>query len=234
MQKIYIFDSALRDGAQAKGISYSLEDKLHMLKVLDKAGMDYIEAGNPASNPKEKAFFQACSKIKLKNAKLTAFGSTRRKNIQAKDDAGVQALMSANTPVVAIFGKTWDLHVTEVLGTTLDENLNMVTDTVAFFKSQGKEVIFDAEHFFDGYKANRTYALDVLKAACDGGADVVVLCDTNGGAMVHEVREAVDASKNVVNVMLGIHCHNDAELAVANTLVAVECGVRHVQGTYLG
>ena len=195
MQKIQLFDSALRDGAQAKGISYSLEDKLHMLKVLDDAGMDYIEAGNPASNPKEKAFFVEAAKVKLKNAKLTAFGSTRYKNIDVKEDAGVKALMSANTPVVAIFGKTWDLHVTEVLKTTLEENLDMVRETVAYFKKQGKEVVFDAEHFFDGYKANKTYAMDVLKAACVGGADVVVLCDTNGGAMVHEVKEAVKAKE---------------------------------------
>lgn len=234
MQKVYIFDSALRDGAQAKGIAYSLEDKLNILKLLDDAGMDYIEAGNPASNPKERAFFEKASMIKLKNAKLTAFGSTRRKNAHPEDDMGVQALLSANTPVVAIFGKTWDLHVTEVLCTTLEENLNMVRDTIAYFKSKGKEVVFDAEHFFDGYKANKEYALKVLKAASAGGADVVVLCDTNGGTMVSEVEEAVTASLEVVDVCLGIHCHNDAELAVANSLAAVRCGARHVQGTFLG
>lgn len=232
--KIYIFDSALRDGAQAKGISYSIEDKLHMLKILDKVGVDYIEAGYPGSNAKEINFFKKASKIKLKNAVLTAFGSTRRKDIKTEDDIGSQALLSANTPAVAIFGKSWDLHVTDVLRTTLEENLNMVRDTVSFFKSHDKEVIFDAEHFFDGYKANKSYALEVLKAACDGGADVIVLCDTNGGAMISEVKEAVEASMEIVDVMLGIHCHNDAELAVANTLVAVECGVRHVQGTFLG
>ncbi len=234
MEKIYIFDSALRDGAQSKGISYSLEDKLHLLKILDDVGVDYIEAGNPASNPKERAFFERAAEIKLKNAKLTAFGSTRRKNIKAKDDLGVNALLSAKTPVVAIFGKTWDLHVTKVLNTTLEENLNMVCDTIKFFKSNGKEVVFDAEHFFDGYKANEQYALDVLKAACKSGADVIVLCDTNGGAMVNEIKQAVIKSLEVVDVMLGIHCHNDAELAVANTLAAVECGAKHVQGTLLG
>jgi len=234
MQKIQIFDSALRDGAQAKGISYSLEDKLHMLKVLDEAGMDYIEAGNPASNPKERDFFEKASEIEIKNAKLTAFGSTRYKNTQVNEDVGVKALMSANTPCVAIFGKAWDLHVTDVLRTTLEENIDMVRDTLRYFKDSGKEVIFDAEHFFDGYKANKAYALDVIKAAQDGGADVIVLCDTNGGAMVNEVQEAVKASLEAVDVMIGIHCHNDAELAVANTLIAVECGARHVQGTILG
>jgi 2-isopropylmalate synthase len=233
--KIYIFDSALRDGAQAKGISYSLEDKLHMLKVLDEAGVDYIEAGNPASNPKERAFFEQASKVTLENAKLVAFGSTRYKNTDVKEDAGVAALMSANTPCVAIFGKSWDLHVTDVLGTTLDENIAMVRDTLRYFKDQGKEVIFDAEHFFDGYKANKEYALAVLKAACEGGADVLALCDTNGGTMVYEVEEAVNTVMDMVDgVMVGIHCHNDAELAVANTLAAVKCGARHVQGTFLG
>ncbi len=234
MQKVYIFDSALRDGAQAKGISYSLEDKLHMLRVLDEAGVDYIEAGNPASNPKERAFFEEAKKVSLKNAMLTAFGSTRYKDTNVKEDAGVKALLSADTPCVAIFGKAWDLHVTDVLGTTLEENLAMVRETLRYFKDQGKEVVFDAEHFFDGYKANKAYALDVLKAACEGGADVVVLCDTNGGTMVHEVEESVTAAMEVVNVMLGIHCHNDAELAVANSLAAVRCGARHVQGTFLG
>ncbi len=234
MQKVYIFDSALRDGAQAKGISYSLEDKIHMLKLLDEAGVDYIEAGNPASNPKERAFFDEAKKVKLKNAKLTAFGSTRYKDTDVKEDAGVSALLSADTPCVAIFGKAWDLHVTDVLGTTLIENLNMVRDTIRYFKEQGKEVIFDAEHFFDGYKANKEYALEVLKAASDGGADCLVLCDTNGGTMVYEVQEAVEQVMKTTEVMIGIHCHNDAELAVANTLAAVKCGVRHVQGTILG
>ncbi len=232
--KVYVFDSTLRDGAQAKGISYSLSDKIHMLRLLDSIGMDYIEAGNPASNPKEREFFEKARDIKLQYAKLTAFGSTRRKNCEAAEDPGVQALLSAGTDVVAIFGKSWDLHVTEVLQTELSENLNMVRDTVAFFKKQGKEVIFDAEHFFDGYKNNPSYAVEVLKAAEEGGADCLVLCDTNGGALTHEVEEIVGYIKENTNTAVGIHAHNDSELAVANSLIAVKNGACHVQGTFIG
>lgn len=233
-RKIEIFDSSLRDGAQARGINYSLSDKLHMLVLLDSLGVDYIEAGNPASNPKERQFFEEAVKIELKHAKLVAFGSTRRKNADVTTDAGVAALMGANTQAVAVFGKAWDLHATEVLGTTLEENLSMIYDTLYFLKESGREVIFDAEHFFDGYKANAGYALEVLKTACRAGADTIVLCETNGGAMPHEFEEAVKASLAVVDKKLGVHVHNDTELAVANSITGVRLGACHVQGTLLG
>ncbi len=233
-KKVEIFDSTLRDGAQARGINYSLSDKIHMLKLLDSLGVDYIEAGNPASNPKERQFFEEAVKVELAHARLVAFGSTRRKNADAATDAGVKALMDAETQAVAVFGKAWDLHATEVIGTTLEENLNMIYDTLRFLKDSGKEVIFDAEHFFDGYKANPVYALEVLKTACRADADVIVLCDTNGGTMPHEMQAAVKASLEVVDKKLGIHAHNDTELAVANSIMAVQLGVCHVQGTLLG
>ena len=232
--KVDIFDSTLRDGAQARGINYSLSDKLHMLKLLDGLGVDYIEAGNPASNPKERQFFEEAGKLELKNARLVAFGSTRRKDTRVEEDAGVKALTDAGTGAVAVFGKAWDLHALEVLGTTLEENLSMIYDTLRFLKETGREVIFDAEHFFDGYKANPGYALEVLKSAAKAGADVLVLCDTNGGTMPHELAEAVKASLEAVDTKLGIHAHNDTELAVANSVTAVTLGVRHVQGTLLG
>ena len=232
-RKIEIFDSTLRDGAQARGISYSLHDKLQMLTLLDRLGVDYIEAGNPASNPKERQFFEEAVTLPLR-ATLVAFGSTRRKDTPTSEDAGVAALLSANTAAVAIFGKAWDLHATEVLCTTLEENLAMIRDTIAYMKAQGREVIFDAEHFFDGYAANPEYALAVLRTADEAGADTVVLCDTNGGTMPRTLEVAVKASLNTVKTKLGIHTHNDSELAVANTLLAVEAGACHVQGTLLG
>ncbi len=233
-RKIEIFDSTLRDGAQARGINYSLSDKLQMLRLLDSLGVDYIEAGNPASNPKERQFFEEAVKVGLKNAKHVAFGSTRRKNTPVKDDLGVKALMDAGTDTVAVFGKAWDLHATEVIGTTLEENLCMIFDTLKYLKDSGKEVIFDAEHFFDGYKANPSYAVEVLKTACRAGADTIVLCDTNGGTMPDDIGEAVRASLEAVDRKLGIHAHNDADLAVANSLKAVSLGACHVQGTLLG
>ncbi|MGI5849537.1 MAG: citramalate synthase [Christensenellales bacterium] len=233
-KRIEIFDSTLRDGSQARGINYSLSDKTYMLKLLDGLGIGYIEAGNPASNPKERLFFEEASKITLSNAKLVAFGSTRRKDTDVENDAGVQALKDANTGVVAIFGKAWDLHVTEVINTTLDENLYMIYDTVKYLKDCGRRVVFDAEHFFDGFRANSVYALEVLNAACRGGADTVVLCDTNGGTMPKELETAVNASLKAVDVDLGIHIHNDTELAVANSIFAIQLGATHVQGTLLG
>ncbi len=233
-RKVDIFDSSLRDGAQARGINYSLSDKLQMLALLDSLGVDYIEAGNPASNPKERQFFEEAVKVKLNHARLVAFGSTRRKNTPVETDLGVKALMDAGTDVVAVFGKAWDLHATEVIGTTLEENLNMIFDTLKFLKDNGKEVIFDAEHFFDGYKANPRYAIDVLKTADRAGADVLVLCDTNGGTMPDKIKTAVQASLKAVDTRIGIHAHNDTDLAVANSLMAVQLGACHVQGTLLG
>jgi len=232
--KIEIFDSSLRDGAQARGINYSLTDKLHMLELLDGLGLDYIEAGNPASNPKERQFFKEAVKVKLKNAKLVAFGSTRRKDASVDKDAGLCALMEARTGTVAIFGKAWDLHVTDVICTTLEENLAMIFESVRYLKENGREVIFDAEHYFDGYKANPDYAIRVLKAAAEGGAEVIALCDTNGGTMPKDAQAAVQAALEAVDVKIGVHIHNDTELAVANSILAVQLGARHVQGTLLG
>jgi len=233
-EKIWVFDSTLRDGAQARGITFSMSDRMNMMRLLDEIGVDYIEAGNPASNPKERAFFEQVNQSELKNAKLTAFGSTRRKSMKAEDDPGVQWTLAANTDAVAIFGKSWDLHVTHVLNAELEQNLEMIYDTVKFFKDKGKEVIYDAEHFFDGYKANQEYALKALQAAVDAGADSLVLCETNGGALPTLVQSATQKVCDSFDVMCGIHTHNDGELAVANTLLAVEAGARQVQGTFLG
>lgn len=234
MKELKIFDSTLRDGAQAKGISFSIDDKLKLVKILDNLGIKYIESGNPGSNPKDIEFFERIKDIKLSNAKLTAFGSTRRKNIEIENDSNVMALLSANTPAVAIFGKSWDLHVTQVIKTTLEENLNMIRDTIEFFKKNGKEVIFDAEHFIDGYKANSDYAMKTIEAALEGGADCIVLCDTNGGAFPDEIADIVDDVKKITDVELGIHCHDDGGMAVANSIIAVEKGITQVQGTFLG
>ncbi len=187
LHSVAIFDSTLRDGAQGEGISFSVEDKLKIVKALDELGVAYIEAGNPGSNIKDLEFFKKVQNIELKTAKLTAFGSTRRKGVSVDEDANVQALLTAKTPSVAIFGKSWDFHVTDIIRTTLEENLVMIEDTIRFFKENGKEVIFDAEHFYDGYKANPEYALKALEAAAKGGADCLVLCDTNGGCFPDEV-----------------------------------------------
>jgi len=231
---IDIFDSTLRDGAQAEGISFSVEDKLKIVKALDDLGIAYIEAGNPGSNPKDIEFFERMKTITLKSAKLTAFGSTRRKNISVEEDKNVQPLLDAGTPVVTIFGKAWDFHVTEIIRTTLEENERMVLETLSFFKKMGKEVIFDAEHFFDGYIANPEYAFRVLKAAVEGGADCLVLCDTNGGCFPNTVYEVVKKVRETFKIKIGIHAHDDCGMAVANSIMAVEAGAEHVQGTYIG
>ena len=233
-KKVAIFDSSLRDGAQAEGISFSVEDKLKLLQVLDDHGIDYIEAGNPGSNPKDLEFFARASSVRLKHAKLAAFGSTRRRDIKVDQDSNVQSLLLADTPVIVIFGKSWDFHVTEIIRTTLDENLAMIRETLAFFKAQGKEVIYDAEHFFDGYKNNPEYAVKTLQAAAEGGADALVLCDTNGGTFPSELGVIVGKMAGLFTVPLGIHAHNDCGMAVANSVAAVENGARHVQGTYIG
>jgi len=235
MKKIDIFDSTLRDGAQSEGISFSVQDKLNIVKTLDDFGVAYIEAGNPSSNPKDIEFFEKVASLKLKNAKLCAFGSTRRKNITVEQDDNVLSLLKANTEVVAIFGKCWDLHVTEILHATLEENLLLVEDTLRFFKDKNKEVVFDAEHFFDGYKANKPYAMQVLDAAVKGGADVLCLCDTNGGASPMEVYNITRlVFERFPSVKVGIHCHNDTGCAVASSLMAVEAGAVQVQGTFIG
>jgi 2-isopropylmalate synthase len=231
---IEIFDSTLRDGAQAEGICFSVADKLRIASALDSIGIGYIEAGNPGSNPKDLEFFTQARQMTFQKAKLVAFGSTRRAGISAESDENVKALMRADTEAVAIFGKSWDFHVTDVIRTELDENLEMIRDTVSYFKARGKEVIFDAEHFFDGYKANADYAMAALKAAADGGADCLVLCDTNGGAFPETVYTVTKRVFETFDTKVGIHCHDDCGMAVANSMMAVEAGAVHVQGTYLG
>ena len=235
MKRIEILDTTLRDGAQAQGVSFSVTDKLMIVRTLDEFGVRYIEAGNPFSNPKDMEFFKRAQSLELKNAKLVSFGSTRRKDVAARDDANVNALLAAGTPCVSVFGKSWDLHVREVLGVTLEENLMFVADTVRYIKENGREVIFDAEHFFDGYMANPEYTISVLRTAVESGADVICLCDTNGGMQPLPLYNIV---KRVVeefpDVRIGIHCHNDTGCAVANTLLAVEAGCIHVQGTFNG
>lgn len=234
LSKIYTFDTTLRDGSQAEGISFTVEDKLKIVERLDAIGIDYIEAGNPGSNPKDLEFFQRASKIKFTHAKLTAFGSTRRVGIDIKLDSNILSLLKANTKVVAIFGKSWDFQVTDIIRTTLDENLNMIMDTLSYLKSKGKEVIFDAEHFFDGFKNNKEYALKAIKTAAKAGADYIVLCDTNGGCMPSEIAQIVKEVKKIIVTPLGIHAHNDSGVAVANSIIAVENGVTQVQGTING
>ncbi len=232
---IEIFDSTLRDGAQGEGISFSVHDKIQILKALDEIGVVYVEAGNPGSNPKDLEFFKVAETLELKHARLCAFGSTRRRDIKVEDDVNVQSMLQANTPVAVIFGKSWDFHVTEIIRTTPRENLAMIRDTVAFFKERGKEVIFDAEHYFDGYKSNPEYALQSLDAAIEGGATTLVLCETNGGALPSQVYAATKAAAlHCPHTKIGIHTHNDSGMAVANSVQAVEAGASHVQGTFVG
>jgi 2-isopropylmalate synthase len=232
---IHLFDTTLRDGTQSEGLSLSVEDKLKIARILDGFGIHFIEGGYPGSNPKDVDFFRrARGELKLKNGKLTAFGSTRKAGSQAANDASVRALVEADTPVACIFGKSWLLHVTHVLGTTPEENLAMIADTVSFLKKSGKEVVYDAEHFFDGLRADRDYALATLRAAADAGADWITLCDTNGGSLPSFVHETVTLVKKTVPTRLGIHTHNDSDMAVANALAAVEAGCSQVQGTING
>jgi 2-isopropylmalate synthase len=234
-KQIAIYDTTLRDGTQREGISLSLADKLRITQLLDELGVAYIEGGWPGSNPKDAAYFESARSLTLKHAKIAAFGSTCRKNSEPATDPNIIALVDAQTPVVTVVGKTSMLHVTDVLQTTPDENLRMIRESLRYLKSLGKEVIYDAEHFFDGTKLDMEYALDTVRAAVEGGADVVVLCDTNGGSLPWEVARYVDMVKSTFpNVALGIHTHNDGELAVANSLAAVDAGVIQVQGTING
>lgn len=233
-KKIAIFDSTLRDGAQAEGISFSLEDKLKTVRVLDALGIEFIEAGNPFSNPRDLEFFKRTNELELAQANLVAFGSTRRKDISPEEDDNIRSLLTAGTEHIAIFGKCWDFHVTDIIRTSLEENLKMIEDTVSYLTARGKQVFFDAEHFFDGYKHNPEYAISALKAAQTGGARSLVLCDTNGGCLPQEVDAIVRAVAEVVDLPLGIHCHNDSGCAVANSMAAVQAGVSEVQGTLIG
>ncbi len=232
--KIFTYDTTLRDGTQGEDVSFSAEDKIKIAKRLDAFGIDYIEGGWPGSNPKDMEFFERARSIKFAHAKIAAFGSTRRAKNKVEDDANIRALLDAQTPVVTIFGKTWILHVKHALQITEEENLEIIADSVAYLKKNGKEVVYDAEHFFDGYKSDTVYALKTLHAAQIAGADVIVMCDTNGGTLPWEVAEIVREVKQHITAPLGIHTHNDSEVAVANSLMAIQAGCVHVQGTMNG
>jgi 2-isopropylmalate synthase len=234
MGPIRIYDTTLRDGAQREDISLSLDDKLAIARRLDEFGIHYIEGGWPGSNPKDAAFFQRVQALGLRQARVSAFGSTRRAGTACGEDRNLAALLEADTPTVTLVGKSWDYHVATVLDTTPDENLAMIRESCAFLKERGREVLFDAEHFFDGWRANADYALATLEAAVAGGADLLVLCETNGGALPWDVEEIVRRVAERLETPLGIHVHNDGGLAVANTLAAVRGGCTHVQGTING
>ncbi len=232
--RVFTFDTTLRDGTQGEAVNFTSDDKLLIAHKLDELGIDYIEGGWPGSNLKDKDFFARARELNLKHARLVAFGATRFAKRTVEDDSSIQAILEAATPVVSIFGKSWDLHVDRALGVSEEENLRMIAETVAYLKAQGREVVYDAEHFFDGYRANRDFALRTLEAAKNAGADVLVLCDTNGGTMTGALAAICADVRSHFNGMLGIHVHNDCDLAVANTLAAVEQGFAHVQGCMNG
>jgi len=232
--KIFTFDTTLRDGTQGESVSFSVDDKMLIARKLDELGIDYIEGGWPGSNPKDRDFFARSAELNLQHSKLTAFGSTRFAKNPVHEDRNVRGLIEANTPVVSIFGKSWDLHVIRALGITEEENLVLITDTVKYLKDHGREVVYDAEHFFDGYIHNTGYALKTLEAAQKAGADVLCLCDTNGGTITGRLVEIVADVRKRFDGVIGIHTHNDSDAAVANTLAAVEAGATHVQGCMNG
>lgn len=234
MNAIQIYDTTLRDGSQSEDVSFTVEDKIRIAHKLDELGVHYIEGGWPGSNPRDIDFFQKVREIKFQQAKVVAFGSTRLVQKRVEDDPSLQALIKAETEAVTIFGKTWDLHVREAISTTLEENLAMIFETVDFLKKRFDEVFYDAEHFFDGYKANPNYALKTLKEAQSAGADCLVLCDTNGGSLPSEIQTIVETVKKNLQIPIGIHTHNDSELAVANAIAAVSSGAVQVQGTING
>ena len=234
MPSVQLYDTTLRDGAQREGISFSVVDKLNITRRLDELGIHFIEGGWPGSSPKEDEFFNRAKDLSLTNSKLVAFGSTRRPKTKAEEDRNLQVLASTGVEVVTIVGKSSDLQVTQVLETTLEENLDMVSDSIEYLKAKGLIVFFDAEHFFDGFKSNPGYALQVLEVAEKAGADCLVLCDTNGGALPGKIAAAVKSAIKITSVPIGIHAHNDSELAVANTLAAVNAGASQVQGTING
>lgn len=232
--KLSVLDTTLRDGCQGVKVSYSVNDKLKIIKLLDDFGVTYIEVGNPAYSLKDEELFKELKKLSLKNSKIACFGATRHSGIKAEDDKALLSLRDSGTDVCVIFGKAWDLHVTEVLKTELSENLSMIFDSVKFLKDSGKEVIFDAEHFFDGYKVNPDYAISAIKAAADAGADTVCLCDTNGGAFPDEIKEITEKVASLLNCPVGIHAHNDSGMAISNSIFSVYGGALHVQGTMIG
>ncbi|TWT95226.1 2-isopropylmalate synthase [Botrimarina colliarenosi] len=234
MTKIELYDTTLRDGAQGEGVNFSLEDKIAIARRLDDMGFDFVEGGFPGSNPKDAEFFQRLAKEPLKHSKACAFGMTRRKGVKPADDPGLQSLVASEAPVITIVGKTSDFHVAEVLRVSEQENLDMIAETIAYFVSIGREVIYDCEHFFDGWKSNPAYAAKTIQAAADAGAMRIVMCDTNGGSLPEEIAQLTKEAAAAVAVPLGIHTHNDSELAIANTLAAVDAGAIQVQGTING
>lgn len=234
MKKVEIYDTTLRDGAQGESVAFTIKDKLRIAEKLDEFGIDFIEGGFPGSNPKDISFFKRVKNKKFTNVKIVAFGSTRRKNCSADNDPFLRKLLESGVEYITIFGKSWDLHVQEVLRITPSENLNLIEDSIKFLKGQGRRVFFDAEHFFDGYKKNTEYALKTLTVAESAGAEKIVLCDTNGGSLPFEIEETVKKVSGRIKVPLGIHTHNDSGLAVSNSITAVRAGVMHVQGTVNG
>ncbi len=232
--RVQLYDTTLRDGSQGEGVNFSLQDKLLITRKLDEMGFDYIEGGFAGSNDKDTEYFQQVADMPLQHAVVCAFGMTRRKGVTAADDPGIQAMMKTRAKVCTVVGKTWDLHVTEVLRVSLEENLAMIRDSVAYLCSQGRRVFYDAEHFFDGWKANPEYALQTVTAASEAGAEMIVCCDTNGGNLPEGIAATVSELKAKLIVPLGIHCHNDCELAVANSLTAIDHGAIQVQGTING
>ena len=244
MRSIQLYDTTLRDGTQGENINFSADDKINIARRLDDFGIHYIEGGWPGSNPKDKQFFERVKGVHFKHARMTAFGSTRRPGISPEDDENLKALLESQTPVVTVFGKSWMLHIKEVMDNSLAENLAMISDTVSYLKSEGREVIYDAEHFFDGYKSDSAYALETLAAAVKGSTDTVVLCDTNGGCLPFEVERIIaevraflsslSDQEDATLVKIGIHSHNDSGMAVANAIIAVQAGVDMVQGTING
>ncbi|MDR2846698.1 MAG: citramalate synthase, partial [Candidatus Methanoplasma sp.] len=233
-ETVIIYDTTLRDGAQSEGISFSTEDKLDILKKLDEFGVGFVEGGWPGANPKDDEFFKRASEVPLKHASLTAFGSTAKYGVPPNEDTNLKNLAACPAKWCCIFGKTWDFQVDAALCIPLEDNLRMIEESVRFLKDSGKRVLFDAEHFFDGYRSNKDYATKALGAAVAGGAEWLVLCDTNGGSMPEEIAEATEDIALTFDVPIGIHCHNDADLAVANSLTAVENGASMVQGTING
>ncbi len=233
--KIEVYDTTLRDGSQGERVSFSLEDKIKLVHKLDEFGFDYLEGGWPGSNPKDEEFFQKIKKIRLQKAKIAAFGSTRRAKISAGSDANLKKLLNAETEVVTIFGKSWDLHVKKVLKTSLSENLDLISDSIHYLKERGRRVFFDAEHFFDGLRENRVYALETIRRAEEAGAERIILADTNGGSLPNQIVESfAEVKKLIKKTILGIHAHNDGGLGVANTIAAVTSGAKQIQGTING
>ena len=229
-----IYDTTLRDGAQAEDVSFSAEDKVRVAQKLDELGVHYIEGGWPGANPKDIEFFRMIKTIPFKHASVIAFGSTRKASNSVSKDPNLKALLAAETKTITLFGKTWSLHVTDALGISLAKNLELIGDSIAYLKSKGRRVFYDAEHFFDGYKTNPEYALNTVREAVEAGAERVILCDTNGGTMPWEIREICEVVRRECAVPLGIHAHNDCEMAVANSLIAIETGIVQVQGTING